>query len=162
MQKDGIRQVANDQFEVAYDPTGIQPEKFVAALKDLGYGATQNKAIGVRRDSESVELQGQSDKVGYRKGKTGKLLVGLLLTKGHSLAGAVVKVKAPEGIEVKKAETTLGGLDEPKKVLGLDFKVGKKAKAGLVEVEVTVSFEAKGGTVTGGQTVTVKIPVSIQ
>lgn len=162
MQKKGVRQVANDQFEVAYDPTGIKPEKFVAALKEIGYGATQNKAIGVRRGSESLEIQAQSDKVGYQKGKKGTLKLGLLVTKGHSLEGASIKVTAPDGLEFKETETTVGELKDPKTVLGLDFKVGKKAKAGLADVEVTVTFAAKGGAATGDQTLTVKIPVSIK
>jgi hypothetical protein len=33
VEKDGVKQVANDQFEVAYDPTGTTPAAFAAPSK---------------------------------------------------------------------------------------------------------------------------------
>ena len=162
-----MKQVANDQFEVAYDPTGTKPAAFVSTLKEMGYGATPSKSIGVRRSSESLEIQSQSDKPAYSKGKSGKLVLGLFVTKGHGLGGkgmapTVVQVTAPDGIEFEATEKTLSkALNDPKTLLSLPFKVGKAAKSGELKVVIKVTFEAKGGAATGAQQVTVKVPVNV-
>ena len=115
----------------------------------LGYGASQSKATGVRRASKAVEIQAQTEAIGHAKGKTGTLKVGVI--PAGKLDGVKVKVKGPEGLTFKEAETTVGAVGE-KKIVSLHFKVGS-AKAGDHEVEVTVTYD-------GGE-LTVKVPVAV-
>ena len=123
------------------------------------------KAVGVKLTSESLEVQAQVDKLSYKAGDKGRLLVGLLITKGHSLGGegreaTLIEVTAPGGVTVTKVETRIPGtLNERRKVLAIEFVVGEGAASG--ELDVSVSFQARGGKADGPQAIALRVPIAI-
>jgi hypothetical protein len=157
-EKGGVRQIANDQFEVTYDPAQAGAENLKKALEKMGYGASLNKAIGVRVDGTGLMVESQADQKAYGKGKSGKLTVGLSLPKGSSLGETTVKTEASEGVTFAESETKLPKVEGEKKLLQLEFKVGAEAKLGEHPVKVTVTYTSGDKT----STIELSVPVTVE
>ena len=105
--------------------------------------------VAAKAKTDALEVQSQS-KGAIKRGKKGKVVVGLFPAKGKKLKGVEISVSGDGFADSKE---TVSKLDK-KKVLNVSVKANKDAEKGAHEVTVTITYS--------GEAIEIKVPVEVK